>query len=46
MGLFGGDVTSMWGGCTEDMQIKRRQQVYVYILYILQLFLKISCLFY
>ena len=44
MGLFGVDVTSMWGGCIEDMQIKRRQQVYISFI-ILQLFFKSFIMF-
>ena len=41
VGLFGVDVTSMWGGCIEDMQIKRRQQVYISFIYY-SYFLKVS----
>ena len=35
----------MWGGCIEDMQIKRRQQVYMYPLYTIQLFFKSFIMF-
>ena len=38
-GQFGVDVRSMCGGCIEEMQIKQRQQVYIYP-YLLQLFIK------
>ena len=41
MGLFGVDVTPMWGECIEDMQIKRRQQVYISFIYY-SYFLKVS----
>ena len=41
MGLFGVDVTSMWGGCIEDMEIKRRQQLYISFIYN-SYFLKVS----